>query len=144
MRGFIFWTKFGAYGPWAFRVSSRINVLIWLFVYMFQVFRPTWITFIQMETSPIPVKGCTFLPIPLSSDGSLACHAYCETGCPFTTVISEEQMLLRLLPSVRQWSCHYMFFDMCLSRLVFEHPTFRFRTKRSNRQHNCHCLKIKN
>ena len=27
---------------------------------------------------------------PLSSEGSLACHTYCDTGHPFITVISED------------------------------------------------------
>ena len=27
---------------------------------------------------------------PLSKGGSLACHTYCETGHPFTMVISED------------------------------------------------------
>lgn len=59
-------------------------------------------------------------PSPRSSDS----HVYC-----------------RVLGSVAVTT---RFFDICLLRLVFEHPTFRLRAKRSNRQHNCHCLEIKN
>ena len=46
---------------------------------------------------------------PLSSKGSLACHTYCDTGYPFIMVISENPWHLHLLPSVWQWSCHYLF-----------------------------------
>ena len=45
----------------------------------------------------------------LSSEGSLACHTYCDTGQPFVMVISEDPWHLHLLPSVLQWSCHYLF-----------------------------------
>ena len=39
----------------------------------------------------------------LISEGSLACHTFCDTGHPFITVISED------LIHVWQWSCHYLF-----------------------------------
>ena len=37
---------------------------------------------------------------PLSSEGSLAYHIYCDTGYPFIMVISEDQRHSHLLPSV--------------------------------------------
>ena len=40
---------------------------------------------------------------PLSSEGSLACHTYCDTGHPFIVVISENPWHSHLLPSVWQW-----------------------------------------
>ena len=46
---------------------------------------------------------------PLSSEGSLACHAYCDTGHPFEMVISEDPWHSHLLLSVWQWSCHFQF-----------------------------------
>ena len=50
---------------------------------------------------------------PLSSEGSLACHTYWNTEHPFTMVIAEDPWPWRwhshLLPSVWQWSCHYLF-----------------------------------
>ena len=46
---------------------------------------------------------------PLSSEGSLTCHTYCDTGLPFIMVISEDQWHTHLLSSVWQWSCHYLF-----------------------------------
>ena len=46
---------------------------------------------------------------PLSCEGSLACHAYCDTGHLFIMDISEDPWHSHLLPSVWQWSCHYLF-----------------------------------
>ena len=46
---------------------------------------------------------------PLSTEGSLTRHTQCDTGLPFIMVISEDSLHLHLLPSVWQWSCHYLF-----------------------------------
>ena len=47
---------------------------------------------------------------PLSSEGSFACHTCCATDLPFIMVISEDPWHgSHLLPSVQQWSCHYLF-----------------------------------
>ena len=46
---------------------------------------------------------------PLSSEDSLACHAYCDTEHPFRMVISEDPWHSHILPSVKQRSCHYLF-----------------------------------
>ena len=46
---------------------------------------------------------------PWSSEGSLACHTYCDMGLPFIMVISENPWHSRLMPRVWQWSCHYLF-----------------------------------
>ena len=46
---------------------------------------------------------------PLSSEGSFACHTYCDTGLRFIMVISEDPWHSHLLPSLWQWSCHYLF-----------------------------------
>ena len=45
----------------------------------------------------------------LSSEGFLECHSHCDTGHPFSLVISEEPWHSYLLPSASQWSCHYLF-----------------------------------
>ena len=45
----------------------------------------------------------------LSSEGSLACHAYCDTRHPFIMVISEDHWHSHLLPSVWLWSWKYLF-----------------------------------
>ena len=46
---------------------------------------------------------------PLSSEGYLTCHIYCDTGQPFIMVISEDPWHSHLLPSVWQWNFHYLF-----------------------------------
>ena len=58
-------------------------------------FRPTQEFFTHMETSRLLVKGCFSFYYarhlwPLSSEGSLACHTYCDTEHPFIMVISED------------------------------------------------------
>ena len=54
---------------------------------------------------------------PLSSEGSLACHTYCDTGHPFIMVIFEDLWHSHPLPSVCQWSCHYLFLrQVCRDR----------------------------
>ena len=39
---------------------------------------------------------------PLSSEGSLACHTYCDTGLLFIMIITEDPWRIHLLPSVWQ------------------------------------------
>ena len=48
-------------------------------------------------------------PWSLYSEVSLACHTYCDTSQPFLMVSSEDPWHSHLLPSVWQWSCHYLF-----------------------------------
>ena len=43
-----------------------------------------------------------------------------------------------LTPSIWQWICHNLFYNLGLSRPGFEHPTFRMRRESSNRL--CYCL----
>ena len=49
---------------------------------------------------------------PLNSEGSLTCHTYCDIGQPFIMVISDDPWHSRLLTSVWQWSCHYLFWRL--------------------------------
>ena len=49
---------------------------------------------------------------PLSSEGSLTCHTHCDAGLPFIMVISEDPWHSHLMPSVWQWSCHYLFLQL--------------------------------
>ena len=44
-----------------------------------------------------------------SSEGSLTCHYYRDKGHPFIMVIPEDPWNINILPSVWQWSCHYLF-----------------------------------
>ena len=63
----------------------------------------------------------------LSSEDSLACHTYRDTGHLFIMVVSEYQLHSRLMPRILQWSCHYLFLinDLDLSRLGIEDPNLR-------------------
>ena len=54
---------------------------------------------------------------PFSSEGSLACHTYCDTGHTFIMVISKDPWHSHLLASVWQWSCHYLFNEFSMSQL---------------------------
>ena len=55
----------------------------------------------------------------------IECHTYCDTGHLFKMVISEDPWHLHLMPIVCQWSCHYLSYDIGLSKLGFEHPTLQ-------------------
>ena len=73
---------------------SRISCC--LFFYFTVVLRPTQGYFTYMETSPIAGEGLQILTYtrhlwPLSSEGSLTCHIYCDTGHRFLLSQSEGQ-----------------------------------------------------
>ena len=74
---------------------------------------------------------------PLSSEGSLACHTYCDTGLPFIMVISEIPWHSRLMPSVWQGTVTTCFTDLGLSHLGFDYPTFRLWGEHSNSLRHC-------
>ena len=102
---------------------------------MFGVYRPTREFFTHMETSPLPVTGIltyTRHSWPLSSEGSLTWHTYCDTVLPFIMVISEDPWHSHLLPSVRQWSCHYLFLRLGSVAIGDRTPISRTRGERSN------------
>ena len=95
---------------------SRVARLVELrmFVGLFRPFRPTWEFFNSFGDVTIAGEGLQILAYsrhlwPLSSEGSLACHNYCGKGHPFIMVIFEDPWHSHLMPSVWQWSCHYLF-----------------------------------
>ena len=61
----------------------------------------------------------------LSSEGTLACHTYFNTGHPFIMVISEDTWHSHLLLS--SGAVTTCFYDLCLLRQGFGNPTFSFR-----------------
>ena len=73
---------------------------------------------------------------PLSSEGSLTCHTYCDTGQPFILVISEDPWYLHLLPSVRQWCDTACFNDLGLSRPGIEPRSLMFHHFETRSQHS--------
>ena len=100
----------------------------WLFVRLFGVLRPTREFFTHLETSPLPVRGCKFWPRhiwPLSSDGFLACHTYCDKGHLF---ISDTNPWYRAFCRGAVITC---FNELGLSRLGFKPQTFCLRYRRS-------------
>ena len=68
---------------------------------------------------------------PLCSEGSLACHTYCNTGHPFIMVNSEVpwHTFCRVFRSGALTTCLY---DLGLSRLGFDYSTLRLKDQHSN------------
>ena len=87
---------------------------LYRYIRLFVGLRPTRKFFTHMETSPLPVKGIKFWPL-LGTHGHWVVRVLkratpeCDTEHPFIMVISEESLHSHLLPSVWQWSCHYLF-----------------------------------
>ena len=86
--------------------------------------------------TPITDKGIqimtnTRLSWPSSSEGSYACHTYCDTVHPIIVVISEEPYgtHTQMLPSVGSGTVTTCFYDLDLLRLGFERPTFCMQAK---------------
>ena len=71
---------------------------------------------------------------PLSSEGSLACYTYCNTGHPF--IIGYLRGPVTLTPIAERLAMELSFitcfYNLGLPRLRFEHPLFRLRGERSN------------
>ena len=72
--------------------------------------------FVPLKNGDVTITGeglklliCARHSMPFSSEVSRACHTYCDTGHPFTMVISEDPWHSRPLPNVWQLSCHYLF-----------------------------------
>ena len=68
---------------------------------------------------------------PLSSEGSLMCYIHCDTGLLFIMVISEDPWHSQLLPSVWQWSYHYLFLRLRSVATGDRTPISRMRGERS-------------
>ena len=65
---------------------------IWICFFLFGVFRPIWNFFHSFGDVTIACEGLQILTYArrfwlLSSEGSLACHTYCNTRHPFIMVI---------------------------------------------------------
>ena len=74
---------------------------------------------------------------PSSSDGSLACHTYFDTGHPFIMVISEDPWHSHLLPSVWQWSCRYRFLRLSSVAAVIRTHNLTLAGQRFNPLRHC-------
>ena len=99
---------------WWYIVLLIVNALKCMFSKrnLLRYLRPTREFFTHMETSPLPVKGCKFWHM-LSTHGHWAVRFL--NSVPhllwhqFRMVIFEDPWHSHLLPSVWQWSCHYLF-----------------------------------
>ena len=69
----------------------------------------------------------------LSSDCSLACHTYFDTGHPFIMFISKDLWHSQPCRTFDSGAVTICFYNLGLSLLEFEHLTFTLRGKRSNR-----------
>ena len=67
---------------------------------------------------------------PLSSEGSLACHTYSDTGRPFIWSSSRARDTHTYCRAFDSGAVTAYLYDLGLSRLGFEHPTFRLRGER--------------
>ena len=69
---------------------------------------------------------------PLSNEGFLACHTYCDTGHIFIMVpwTRDTHTYYRPFGSATVTTC---FYDFSPSRLIFDNPTFRLQGEGSNR-----------
>ena len=72
-----------------FVIPFKIPTLAMIF-YVFGVYRPTREYFTHMETSALPVKGYARHSWPVSNEGSLACHSFCDTRNSLIMAISED------------------------------------------------------
>ena len=104
--------KLNSHVLWKFQDNSNRNDL---FVSWFGVFRPTREFYHAYGDVIIAIEGLLILTYarhswPLSIEGSLACHTYCDTGHPFIMIICKDTWHAHLLPSVWQWrQFHYLF-----------------------------------
>ena len=75
-------------------------------------------------------------PWTLSSEDYLAFHTFYDTGHPFKMVISENAWHPHICRAFGSGAVTTCFYDLGLSWLGFELPTFRLRGERSNPQTN--------
>lgn len=77
-----------------------------LFVCLFWWFHHTRELFTPMETIPISVRDGNFANAqyswPLSSEGSMACNTYCDTGHPWNSYLLAVKLSL---PVLTTWFC---------------------------------------
>ena len=115
-----------------------MQLFVCVFVCLFGVYRPTQEVFTHMETSPLQVKGCKFWP--LLDIRSHWVVRVLQRATP-TTTCTQDIRLYWSSPRTRDTHTYYRafssgavttcFYKLGLSRLRFEHTTFRLRDQRS-------------
>ena len=68
---------------------------------------------------------------PLSNEGSLTCHTYCDTGLPFIMVIAKGPLTLTPVADRWHWSCHYLYLRLRSVATGNQTPISRMRGERS-------------
>ena len=111
-----------------FHQSFLLFTYIWGFIF-FVPHEKFWFRHYRWRAANFDLFSALMAIWPLRSKGILACHTYCDTRYPFIMVISEHPWHTRVAESY-----HYVLNDLqwVLSRLGFEHLTFRMQGERSN------------
>ena len=104
------------------RAASRITKLF--FLWSFSSHSKNFHSFGDVTIAGEGLQILTYAQsfCPLSSGSSLACHTYCDMGHPSSPRTCDTLTLCRAFGS---WAVTACFYDLGLSRLGFEHPTFR-------------------
>ena len=89
------------------QVNEKICLFVWVFSSHSRIFHSY--AEVTIAGGGLQIFSYARHSWPLISEGSLACNTYCDTGHPLIMVISEDPWHSHLLPSVWQWSCHYLF-----------------------------------
>ena len=98
--------------------------------------------FICLECWVLPILNYTRHSWPRSSEGSLACHTYCDLLCTcFSSSMTRDTHTCgRAFSSGAITTC---FYDGGLSRLGFEHQTFSMQGECQRRHPRCHYIRKK-
>ena len=68
---------------------AHVRLFVCLLVCLFGVFRPTREFFTHFAVEGLQILTYALPLWPFSSEGSIACHNFCDTGHPFIMVISK-------------------------------------------------------
>ena len=96
--------------------------------------------FVCLECWVLPIFNYTRWAWPRSSEGSLACHTYCDLLWHVFFIFDDPWHTRRAFSSGVVTTC---FYDGGLSRLGFEHPTFRMQGECQRRHPRCHYIRKK-
>ena len=111
---------------YSFSYSFKLFICLCFFVQLENFFSYGDVT---IAGQGLHILTCVRHSWPLSCEGSLACHTYCNMGHPFKIVIFEDLWHSHLLLSVKQRSCHYMFLRLTFDALGFEQFKLRWATQ---------------
>ena len=105
-----------------------VCLFVWCLMSHSRIFHTYGDVTITCTSKGLQILTYTWHSWPLSSEGSSACHTYCDTGHPFIMVISEDPWHSHLLLRVWLWSCHYLFLRLRSVMVGIRTPNHRGRT----------------